>query len=280
MTAFRVLARNRAALIAALTVAGYVLLALLAPLIASRSPTEVNLLDRMKPPAVVGGDRNYPLGTDSLGRDVRSRVIYGSRVSLGVGLAAVIVAGCLGVSLGLLAGYRGGALDNVLGRIMDIQLAFPTIVLAIAAIAFLRPSVLNVVLVLGVAGWVTYARVVRAEALALRGREFVEAARAIGSSDTRILVQHVLPNIISPVLVIGTFSMASAIIAEASLSFLGLGIPPQVPSWGGMLSEAREHIQDAWWLATVPGIAIVTLVLAINLLGDWLRDWLDPRIES
>ena len=266
-----------AALVATLTVAAYVAIALFAPLLTSRSPTEVNLLDRMKAPGLVGGDRQYPLGTDSLGRDVRSRVIYGSRVSLGVGLAAVVVAGCLGVSLGLLAGYRGGMLDNILGRIMDIQLAFPTIVLAIAAIAFLQPSVVNVVLVLGVAGWVTYARVVRAEALALRGREFVEAARAVGSSDARILMQHVLPNIISPVLVIATFSMASAIIAEASLSFLGLGVPPQVPSWGGMLAEAREHIQDAWWLATVPGIAIATLVLAINLLGDWLRDWLDPK---
>jgi peptide/nickel transport system permease protein len=276
----RKLVRRKAALIAAITVLGYVAVALLAPLLVSRSPNEVNLLDRMKPPGIVNGDRQYLFGTDSLGRDVRSRVVYGSRVSLGVGLAAVMVAGCLGVSLGLLAGYRGGLLDNVLGRVMDIQLAFPTIVLAITAIAFLRPSVLNVVLVLGVAGWVTYARVVRAETLALRSREFVEAARAIGSSDARIIVHYILPNIMSPVLVIGTFSMASAIIAEASLSFLGLGVPPQVPSWGGMLAEAREHIQDGWWLATAPGIAIVTLVLAIHLLGDWLRDWLDPRIES
>ena len=276
----KTLVKRKAALIAAITVLGYMTIAVLAPALSNRPPNEVNLLDRMKPPAIVSGDRQYAFGTDSLGRDVRSRVVYGSRVSLGVGLAAVVVAGCLGISLGLVAGFRGGVLDNVLGRAMEIQLAFPTILLAIAAVAFLRPSMVNVIIVLGVAGWVTYARVVRAETLALRSREFVEAARAIGSSDVRIIFQHILPNIISPVLIIGTFSMASAIIAEASLSFLGLGVPPDVPSWGGMLAEAREHIEDGWWLATAPGIAIATLVLAINLLGDWLRDWLDPRIES
>jgi len=275
----KTLMKRKAALIAAITVLGYVTIALLAPALSSRPPNEVNLLDRMKPPGIVSGDRQYAFGTDSLGRDVRSRVVYGSRVSLGVGLAAVVVAGCLGISLGLVAGFRGGVLDNVLGRTMEIQLAFPTILLAIAAVAFLRPSMVNVIIVLGAAGWVTYARVVRAETLGLRSREFVEAARAIGSSDARIIFQHILPNIISPVLIIATFSMASAIIAEASLSFLGLGVPPDVPSWGGMLAEAREHIDDGWWLATAPGIAIATLVLAINLLGDWLRDWLDPRIE-
>lgn len=276
----RSLVRRKPALAAAAGVLGYIVIAIFAPILAPLAPDEVSLLDRMKPPGLLQRDSQYPFGTDSLGRDVRSRVVYGTRVSLGVGVAAVLVAGCLGVSLGLLAGYRGGWIDHLLGRIMDIQLAFPSIVLAIAAIAFLRPSVGNVIIVLGVAGWVTYARVVRAESLALKSREFVEAARAVGASDTRIVFQHILPNIISPVLVIGTFSMASAIIAEASLSFLGLGVPPQVPSWGSMLAEAREHIQDAWWLATLPGIAIVTLVLSINILGDWLRDWLDPRIKA
>jgi peptide/nickel transport system permease protein len=276
----RALLRRKPALAAALAVAAYLGLALFAPLLAPRAPDEVSLLDRMKPPDLLTGRVEYPLGTDSLGRDVRSRVVYGTRVSLGVAAAAVLVAGGIGVSLGLLAGYRGGWIDQVLGRVMDIQLAFPNIILAIAAIAFLRPSVVNVIIVLGVAGWVTYARVVRAESLALRARDFVEAARAVGASDGRIIFQHILPNIVSPVLVIGTFSMASAIIAEASLSFLGLGVPPQVPSWGSMLAEAREHLQDAWWLATLPGVAIVTLVLSINILGDWLRDWLDPRIQT
>lgn len=276
----RSLVRRKPALAAAAGVLGYIAIAIFAPILAPRAPDEVSLLDRMKPPGLLQRDLQYPFGTDSLGRDVRSRVVYGTRVSLGVGVAAVLVAGCLGVSLGLLAGYRGGWIDHLLGRIMDIQLAFPTIVLAIAAIAFLRPSVGNVIIVLGVAGWVTYARVVRAESLALKSRDFVEAARAVGASDRRIVFQHILPNIISPVLVIGTFSMASAIIAEASLSFLGLGVPPQVPSWGSMLAEAREHIQDAWWLATLPGIAIITLVLSINILGDWLRDLLDPRIKA
>ncbi len=228
---------------------------------------------------VSGGTIDYPLGTDTLGRDVLSRLLYGARISLIVGLSAVCISGVLGVSLGLLAGYYGGRLDDVLMRLGDIQLAFPILVLAIAVLAVLGASLGNVILVLGISGWVTYARIVRGETLSLKQREFVEAARAIGSPDGSIIWYHILPNILPPVTVVATFSVARVIIAEASLSFLGLGIPPPTPSWGAMLDEGRNYITTAWWLALFPGLAILFLVLGINLVGDWVRDVLDPRME-
>lgn len=257
-----------------------VALAALAPALAPDDPTRNDLLARLTPPAWVdGGSWAHPLGTDTLGRDVVSRLLYGARVSLSVGFSAVILAGTLGVALGLVSGYYGGRLDDALMRLGDVQLAFPALVLAIAVLAVVGSGLGNVVLVLGVTGWVTYARIARGETLSLRHREFVEGARALGARDTAILWRHVLPNVLPSITVVATFSVARTIIAEASLSFLGLGIPPPAPSWGAMLDEGRNYLTTGWWLALFPGLAILAVVLGINVVGDWLRDTLDPRLE-
>jgi peptide/nickel transport system permease protein len=210
---------------------------------------------------------------------VLSRLLYGARISLFVGVSAVIISSVLGVPLGLIAGYYGGWLDDVLMRLGDIQLAFPILVLAIAVLAVLGASLGNVLLVLGISGWITFARIARGETLSLKERDFVEAARAIGVPDRCVLWRHILPNVLSSITVVATFSVARVIIAEASLSFLGLGVPPPTPSWGAMLDEGRNYITTAWWLALFPGLAILILVLGINLVGDWVRDILDPRME-
>ena len=255
-------------------------LAALAPALAPDDPVRNDLLARLTPPMWLdGGSWRHPLGTDTLGRDVVSRLLYGARVSLLVGFSAVVVAGGLGVVLGLVAGYYGGRLDDLLMRLGDVQLAFPALVLAIAVLAVVGAGLGNVVLVLGVTGWVTYARIARAETLSLRHREFVESARALGARDAAILWRHVLPNVMPPLVVVATFSVARTIIAEASLSFLGLGIPPPAPSWGAMLDEGRNYLTTGWWLALFPGLAILGVVLGINVVGDWLRDTLDPRVE-
>jgi peptide/nickel transport system permease protein len=255
-------------------------LAVLAPALAPADPARNDLLARLTPPAWMDGGRwDHPLGTDTLGRDVVSRLLYGARVSLVVGFSAVILAGALGVALGLVSGYYGGRLDDVLMRLGDVQLAFPALVLAIAVLAVVGSGLGNVVLVLGVTGWVTYARIARGETLSLRHREFVEGARALGARDTAILWRHVLPNVLPSITVVATFSVARTIIAEASLSFLGLGIPPPGPSWGAMLDEGRNYLTTGWWLALFPGLAILAVVLGINIVGDWLRDTLDPRLE-
>jgi peptide/nickel transport system permease protein len=239
------------------------------------------LLDRLTPPMwAQGGTARHPLGTDTLGRDVLSRLLHGARVSLIVGLAAVLVAGVVGVALGLVAGYRGGWADDLLMRLGDIQLAFPVLLLGVAVIAVLGASLTNMILVLGASGWVTYARIARGETLSLKERDFVAAARALGAPSGHVVTRHLLPNILPPLMVVTTFSVARTIIAEASLSFLGLGLPPPTPSWGAMLDEGRNYITTGWWLALFPGLAILVLVLAINLCGDWLRDALDPRIEK
>ena len=255
-------------------------LAVLAPALAPADPARNDLLARLTPPAWMDGGRwDHPLGTDTLGRDVVSRLLYGARVSLVVGFSAVILAGALGVTLGLVSGYYGGRLDDLLMRLGDVQLAFPALVLAIAVLAVVGSGLGNVVLVLGVTGWVTYARIARGETLSLRHREFVEGARALGARDTAILWRHVLPNVLPSITVVATFSVARTIIAEASLSFLGLGIPPPAPSWGAMLDEGRNYLTTGWWLALFPGLAILAVVLGINVVGDWLRDTLDPRLE-
>lgn len=272
--------RDHLALLGLVVIAGTATAALLAPWLAPADPTRTHLLDRLTPPAwVAGGSTRYLLGSDTLGRDVLSRLLYGARVSLLVGFAAVAVAGVLGVTLGLLAGYYGGGLDDLLMRLGDVQLAFPILVLAIAVLAVLGASLGNVILVLGVSGWVTYARLARGETLSLKEREFVVAARALGAPDRVILGRHILPNVLPPIVVVATFSVARMIIAEASLSFLGLGVPPPTPSWGAMLDEGRNYITTAWWLALFPGLAILFLVLGVNLVGDWVRDALDPRAE-
>jgi len=264
------------ALIVTLTIA----LAAAAPLVAPGDPIKTSLVDRLTPPMwTAGGDAKHPLGTDTLGRDVASRLLHGARVSLVVGFSAVVVAGVLGVALGLLSGWYRGRLDDLLMRLGDVQLAFPVLVLAVAVLAVLGASMLNLIVVLGVTGWITYARIVRGEVLTLREREFVMAARALGAADAWILRRHLLPNVLPPITVVATFSVARTIIAEASLSFLGLGIPAPEPSWGSMLDEGRNYITTGWWLALFPGVAILLLVLGINLVGDWLRDALDPRME-
>ena len=273
-------ARDRSAFLGLIVIAGTILMAVLAPALAPADPVKNSLIDRLTPPMwAAGGSARHPLGTDTLGRDVASRLLYGARVSLIVGLSAVIVSGLLGVALGLLSGYYRGFTDDALMRVGDVQLAFPVLVLAVAVLAVLGASLANAILVLGVTGWIAYARIVRGETLSLRQREFVEAARALGATDRYLLWRHILPNVLPPVTVVATFSVARTIIAEASLSFLGLGIPPPAPSWGAMLDEGRNYITTGWWLALFPGLAILLLVLGINPVGDWLRDRLDPRME-
>ena len=262
-------------------IAAAVVVAAFAPALAPSDPVKNRLLDRLTPPMwAQGGSSRHPLGTDTLGRDVLSRLLHGARISLTVGLAAVLVAGVVGGGLGLVAGYRGGWADDLLMRLGDIQLAFPVLLLGVAVIAVLGASLTNMILVLGASGWVTYARIARGETLSLKERDFVAAARALGAPARHVVARHLLPNVLPPLLVVTTFSVARTIIAEASLSFLGLGLPPPTPSWGAMLDEGRNYITTGWWLAFFPGLAILLLVLAINLCGDWLRDALDPRIEK
>jgi peptide/nickel transport system permease protein len=275
------LRRDLPALAGVAVIAAAVVVAAFAPALAPADPVRNRLLDRLTPPMwAEGGTARHPLGTDTLGRDVLSRLLYGARVSLVVGLAAVLVAGVVGVAFGLVAGYRGGWPDDLLMRLGDIQLAFPVLLLGVAVTAVLGASLGNMILVLGASGWVTYARIARGETLSLKEREFVAAARALGAPARHVVARHLLPNVLPPLMVVTTFSVARTIIAEASLSFLGLGLPPPTPSWGAMLDEGRNYITTGWWLALFPGLAILVLVLAINLCGDWLRDALDPRIEK
>jgi peptide/nickel transport system permease protein len=248
----------------------------LAPLLAPFDPAAVNVVDRLKPPLTDG----HLLGTDALGQDVLSRVIYGARISLVVGFAAVAISGLIGIVLGLMAGYYGKLADDVIMRLADIQLAFPTIILYVAVMAVLGPGLLKLIAVIGVVGWVQYARIERGMVLSTRELDYVDAARALGVPDHRILMRHILPNTLGPIIVVASFGLATTIITEASLSFLGLGVPPSVPSWGSMLSDGRDYLRNGWWVATFPGIAITLTVLAINLLGDWLRDELDPLLRS
>lgn len=250
--------------------------ALLAPYVAPHDPLDQRILERLKPPVFAGGSSTHPLGTDAIGRDVLSRIIFGGRVSLAVGLSAVIIGGVLGLTLGLLSGYYGSTADMIIMRVADLQLAIPFLVLAIAVITVLQPGLFSIVLVLGLSSWVTYARVARGQVLSTRRRDFVEAARALGGSEARVLVRHVLPNIIAPVIVVATLEVGRMMLAEAALSFLGLGVQPPAPTWGGITSDGRDYLGTAWWISTLPGVAILLTVMAINFVGDWLRDVLDP----
>ncbi len=255
-------------------------IALGAPLLAPRDPTRIAMLERLRPPSWAGGKGGYLLGTDHLGRDVLSRTVYGARVSLLVGASAVLGSGALGVTLGLLAGYVGGRFDDAVMRLADVQQSFPYLALAIAVVGILGPGLGKLILVLAVTGWVLYARVVRAEVLGVREHEFVEAAHALGVSDLGIMARHVLPNIRSSVIIVATFNFAYFIVAEASLTFLGLGLDPSTPSWGMMLSDSRNYLHVAWWYPTVPGTGLMLTVMAANLLGDGLRDLWDPRMRA
>lgn len=253
--------------------------AVFSPQVAPHNPVRERLLDRLLPPVwAQDGDWQYFLGTDHLGRDVVSRMIYGSRVSLVVGFAAMAVGSALGIVLGVSAGYAGQRLDEVIMAVADIQLALPTILLAITMIAVLGPSFTNLVVVIGISGWVTYARIARAQVLSVREKEFVEASRAQGGGPLRIVCRHIFPNILSPLIVVATLDLARTIILESTLSFLGLGMQPPTPSWGGMLSDGREYLLSAWWIATFPGLALMLTALSFNRLGDWVRDLTDPRL--
>jgi peptide/nickel transport system permease protein len=258
-----------------------VLMAAGAPLLAPHDPLEQRLERRAGAPTLsLAGPGLFPLGNDQLGRDMLSRLIYGGRVSLVVGLTVVLLGGALGIGLGLLAGYFGGWPERIIMRLADIQLAFPFILLALSIIAVLGPSFQNLIVVLVLSSWVSYARIIRAEVLSLREREFVQAARTLGAGSGRIIVRHILPNVAAPAIVIATLELARVVILEAALSFLGLGIQPPTPSWGRMLADGRDFVATAWWLATFPGLAILLLVLSVNLVGDWLRDYLDPRLRQ
>ncbi len=258
------------------------LAAVFGPLLAPFDPNRQNLVLRLAEPMAAGPDGGvFWLGSDALGRDVLTRLLYGARISLTVGIAAISVGGTIGIVAGLLAGYFGGWVDDVVMRLGDIQLAFPFILLAIMFLVVLGSGVWNLVLVLGIGQWVTYARIVRADTLSLREKEFVEAARALGDSTPSIIFRTILPNILAPLTVIASFNVASVILSEAALSFLGLGVPPSVPTWGSMLAESRDTlVANTWWLAVFPGVAIMLTVLSFNILGDWLRDFLDPRLRE
>ncbi|MHC8517787.1 ABC transporter permease [Sporosarcina sp. ITBMC105] len=256
-------------------------IAIFANVLAPHDPAEINPAMMLKPPSwMEGGESAYFLGTDNLGRDILSRILYGSRVSLLVGIASVILAGIIGVIVGLTAGYYGGWLDTILMRIVDSFLSIPNILFALVFLAVFGPSVPTLIIVLGVTNWVGYARIVRGETLSIKEREFVRAARSLGVKNSKIIRRHVLPNVISSFIVISTLSVATTIILEASLSFLGLGVQPPTVSWGGILSDGRDYLATSWWLATFPGVAITVTVLGIIFLGDWLRDVLDPRSQS
>jgi peptide/nickel transport system permease protein len=277
----RRLTARRTALFGLVVVLLVVVTALAAPLLSPFDPIEQDLGDlRLKAPGFRdAAGRVHPLGTDHLGRDLLARVIYGARPALLVGFAAVAISGLIGMAAGLIAGYFGGRTDDVLMRLADIQLAFPFILLAIAVIGVLGPSLKTIIIVIGVSSWVVYARIVRGAVLTLREREFVQAALALGGGDARVLLRHILPNALTPWLVVATLDMARVIVIESALSFLGLGVQPPTPTWGGMLADGRVYISTAWWLATFPGLAILVTVLGINLFGDGLRDTLDPRLK-
>jgi peptide/nickel transport system permease protein len=265
--------QNRLSLIGAVIVFLLVIISLLAPFISPYDPTTIDVHNVLSPPS-----REHLLGTDELGRDLLSRIIWGSRVSLKVGFIAVGIAITAGIIIGAIAGFYGGLIDNILMRFVDIMLAFPTFFLILAVISILEQSIFTIMVVIGLTNWMDVARLVRAEFLSLKEKDFVAAARAIGASDKRLIFNHILPNALSPVFVAATFGVAGAILIESGLSFLGLGVQPPEPSWGNILTSGKDNIEVAWWLSLFPGLAILITVLSYNLVGEGLRDALDPRL--
>jgi peptide/nickel transport system permease protein len=262
-------------------IAVMVVVAVFAPLIAPHSPTEQSLPDKLKPPAwQEGGSATHLLGTDLLGRDLFSRLVYGARVSLTVAAFALLSGGLIGLAVGIIAGYLGGRVDSILMRVVDATLTFPTILIALLLAVSLGAGLRTIVIAITVIIWARFARVVRGEVLGVRARDFVSLARVHGCSSPRIMLVHIVPNVMNTFMVLLTLHIGFVIIVEASLSFLGAGIPPPTPSWGQMVADGRSHIASAWWLAVMPGAAIMLVVLAFNLFGDWLRDWLDPRLRQ
>ncbi len=268
------LRRNRMAMAGAAIVLAMFLLALLASMI-GRDPGAIDIAHRLQSPSFA-----FPLGTDDLGRDVLVRILYGARISLLVGFVAVGIATFIGILLGAMAGYYGRWIDSLIMRFVDIMLCFPTFFLILAVIAFLKPSIWNIMIIIGLTSWMGVARLVRAEFLSLRERDFVLAAQAIGARDARIIFRHILPNAMSPVLVSATLGVAGAILTESALSFLGIGVQPPTPSWGNMLIAGKQTLGTAWWLSVFPGLAILITVLGYNLLGEGIRDAMDPRIKD
>ena len=265
--------QNRLSLVGALVVCALVITAVLAPFISPYEPTEIDVYNVLSPPT-----REHLMGTDELGRDLLSRIIWGSRVSLKVGFVAVGIALLIGIAVGAAAGFYGGKVDAILMRFVDTMLAFPTFFLILAVIAILEPSIFTIMAVIGITSWMDVARLVRAEFLTLKERDFVDAARAMGVKNIRLIFRHILPNALSPVFVAATFGIAGAILIESGLSFLGLGVQPPDPSWGNILTSGKDNIEVAWWLSLYPGLAILITVLSYNLVGEGLRDALDPRL--
>lgn len=275
------LRENKGAIFGLIMVLFVIASGIFAPFLAPHDPIYQDVEKRLLPPmGQTDADPRHILGTDHLGRDIVSRLIYGARISLVVSISAVAFSSVLGTIIGLLSGFYGGKVDSIFMRLADVQLAFPFILLAIAIIAVLGPSLRNIIIVMGITGWVIYARVVRAEVLSLKEKEYITAVRALGGSNGRIIFKHLFPNVMPPCIVIVTLEMARMIIMEAALSFLGLGIQPPTPTWGGMLADGRVYLVTSWWLATFPGLVIMFVVLGINLLGNWLRDILDPRLTQ
>jgi peptide/nickel transport system permease protein len=269
------------ALAGATFVVALAIVAIAAPWLAPQDPLRQSLRTRLVAPTLEGRDgRAHLLGTDHLGRDVLSRVIFGARVSLVVGFAAVVIGGVTGGTLGIAAGFSRGYADSIIMTLADAQLAFPFILLAIGIIAVLGPSFPTLVLVIGMSGWVSYARILRSQVLVLRSREFIDAIHGLGGSVLRIVLRHILPNVLSSLVVVATLELARAIVLEATLSFLGLGIQPPTPSWGGMVQEGREYLDSAWWISTFPGLVLMAASLVVSRTGDWLRDLLDPTLRG
>jgi peptide/nickel transport system permease protein len=276
----RELLRSRAAWAGLALLVPIVLACAFADVLAPYHPNDQSISGRLQPPGGEARDRVYVLGSDSLGRDVLSRILHGGRISLTVGLAAVALGGLAGVTLGLVSGYFGGRADAAIMRLADIQLAVPTLILALTIMAIFGPSLRNVVIVLGITGWVPFARIVRGEVLSVRENEYVLAATAIGANHTRTMLHHILPNVTASIIVMASLRLGTVILLEAALSFLGLGIQPPTPTWGNVIADGRDLLYSAWWVSTFPGVALSLTVIGINMIGDWLRDTLDPRLQS
>lgn len=259
----------------------WILVAIFAPLIAPYGMNDIDVAQRLAPPCwMENGSMEHIFGTDQLGRDVLTRLIYGSRISLIVGIVAGVVGLLIGVILGLLGGYFGGWVDVIISRMIDVMLAFPFIFLALLLVAALGASLTNVILVLGITGWVPYARTVRAQVLSVKEKEFVKAANSIGCSDWRIIFKQILPSVIDSAIILGTMDIGTIILSEASLTFLGLGIPPNIATWGNMIANGNDYIFSAGWLTMIPGIALLLGCISVNFVGDWLRDIRDPRLRG
>ncbi len=272
----RKLINNPTGLLGAVLVLGLILAAIFAPYLSPYDPEKADRPNRLQPP----GSEGHPLGTDQAGRDLLSRTIHGARVSLVVGFSAVIAASILGSLMGLLAGYFGGWTDTIISRVVDVWLSFPFILLALTVNALLGLGLRNIIITLILTGWVQYARLVRGEVLSIKEREYIEAAKALGQTTGPILFRHVLPNVITPIIIMCSLQMSQVIVAEATISFLGFGVQPPTPAWGNMLSAGRDYMMSAWWMTAFPGMALALTALGVNLFGDWVRDTLDPKLQN